>query len=66
MAMESLDADCVECLDCAVSVEIAPDALPLHVGRVVGTVLLVLFFGLLIGLPLLTSAMPSHGPSGTV
>ena len=41
-------------------VEIAPDALPLHVDRVVGTVLLVLFFGLLIGLPLLTSAMPSH------
>ena len=40
--------------------EIAPDALPLHVGRPVGTVLLVLFFVLLIGLPLLASAMPSH------
>ena len=26
MAMDSLDADRVECLDCAVSVEIAPDA----------------------------------------
>ena len=26
MAMESLDADRVECPDCAVSVEIAPDA----------------------------------------
>src|SRR5260370_1035657 len=40
--------------------EIAPDALPVHVGRSVGTVLLVLFFVLLIGLPLLASAMPSH------
>jgi hypothetical protein len=26
MAMESIDADRVVCLDCAVSVEIAPDA----------------------------------------
>ena len=25
MAMESLDADCVECPDCAISVELAPD-----------------------------------------
>jgi chromate transporter len=34
--------------------------LPVHVGRPVGTALLVLFFVLLIGLPLLASAMPSH------
>ena len=32
--------------------EIAPDSLPLHVSRPVGTVLLALFFILLIGLPL--------------
>ena len=40
--------------------EIAPDALPVHVGRPVGTALLALFFVLLIGLPLLASAIPSH------
>ena len=40
--------------------EIAPDSLPLHVSRPVGTVLLALFFILLVGLPLLASAMPSH------
>jgi hypothetical protein len=31
MAMESIDADRVECLDCVVSVEIAPDASTLPV-----------------------------------
>jgi chromate transporter len=40
--------------------EIAPDSLPLHVSRPVGTVLLALFFILLVGLPLLASAIPSH------
>jgi chromate transporter len=41
-------------------VEIAPNSLPLRVRRSVGTVLLLLFFVLLIGLPLLASAIPSH------
>jgi len=40
--------------------DIAPDSLPLHVSRPVGTVLLALFFILLVGLPLLASAIPSH------
>lgn len=40
--------------------EIAPDSLPLHVSRPVGTVLLALFFILLVGVPLLASAIPSH------
>ncbi len=35
-------------------------SLPLKVGRVAGTVFLLLFFVLLIGLPLLAAAMPSH------
>jgi chromate transporter len=36
------------------------DALPLKVSRAVGAALLALFFVLLIGLPLLASAIPSH------
>jgi chromate transporter len=39
---------------------IAPAALPLRVSRTIGAVLLVLFFALLIGLPLLASAVPLH------
>ena len=31
MVLESLDADRVECPDCAVGVEIAPDASPLSI-----------------------------------
>jgi chromate transporter len=39
---------------------IAPAALPLRVSRSTGAVLLVLFFALLIGLPLLASTLPLH------
>src|SRR3989442_64653 len=39
---------------------IAAAALPLRVSRTIGAVLLVLFFALLIGLPLLASAVPLH------
>jgi chromate transporter len=41
-------------------VPIEPASLPLQVSRPVGTLLLVLFFVLLIGLPLLASAVPSQ------
>jgi chromate transporter len=41
--------------------EIAPGALPLAVTRAVATVLLVLFFALLVGLPLLAAAVPVQG-----
>jgi chromate transporter len=41
-------------------VRIEPASLPLQVSRAVGTLLLVLFFVLLIGLPLLASAVPSQ------
>jgi chromate transporter len=40
--------------------EIAPASLPLNVSRPVGAALLALFFVLLIGLPLLAAAIPSH------
>jgi chromate transporter len=40
--------------------EIAPAALPLHVSRVLGALLLAVFFVLLIGLPLLAAAIPSQ------
>src|SRR5438132_13601267 len=40
--------------------EIAPAALPLHVSRALGALLLVAFFALLIGLPLLAAAIPSQ------
>jgi chromate transporter len=39
---------------------LAPAALPLRVSRSVGVALLVLFFALLIGLPLIASAIPLH------
>src|SRR6516225_633042 len=39
---------------------IAPAALPLHVSRALGALLLAVFFGLLIGLPLLAAAIPSQ------
>jgi len=38
--------------------EIAPAALPLHVSRALGALLLAVFFALLIGLPLLAAAIP--------
>ena len=41
--------------------EIAPAALPLHMSRVLGALLLAVFFVLLIGLPLLAAAIPSQG-----
>src|SRR5712691_7193055 len=41
--------------------QIEPAAMPHGVSRSVGTALLVLFFALLIGLPLLASAFPSQG-----
>src|SRR6266446_2911845 len=40
--------------------EIAPAALPLHVSRALGALLLAVFFALLIGLPLLAAAIPSQ------
>jgi len=40
--------------------EIAPAALPLHVSRVLGALMLAVFFVLLIGLPLLAAAVPSQ------
>jgi chromate transporter len=40
--------------------EIAPAALPLHVSRARGALLLAVFFALLIGLPLLAAAIPSQ------
>jgi chromate transporter len=40
--------------------EIAPAALPLHVSRALGALLLAVFFALLIGLPLLAAATPSQ------
>src|ERR1700738_5364223 len=40
--------------------EIAPAALPLHVSRGLGALLLAVFFVLLIGLPLLATAIPSQ------
>jgi chromate transport protein ChrA len=40
--------------------EIAPAALPLRVSRVLGALLLAVFFVLLIGLPLLAAAIPSQ------
>jgi chromate transporter len=40
--------------------EIAPAALPLHVSRALGVLLLAVFFALLIGLPLLAAAIPSQ------
>jgi chromate transporter len=40
--------------------EIAPAALPLHVSRALGALLLAVFFVLLIGLPLLAAAIPSQ------
>src|SRR6266705_2429795 len=40
--------------------EIAPAALPLNVSRSLGALLLVAFFALLIGLPLLAAAIPSQ------
>ena len=40
--------------------EIAPAALPLHVSRALGALLLAVFFALLIGLPLLAVAIPSQ------
>jgi chromate transporter len=40
--------------------EIAPAALPLSVSRALGALLLVAFFALLIGLPLLAAAIPSQ------
>ena len=40
--------------------EIAPAALPLHVSRALGALLLAVFFVLLIGLPLLATAIPSQ------
>src|SRR5215471_1893866 len=40
--------------------EIAPAAFPLHVSRVLGALLLAVFFVLLIGLPLLAAAIPSQ------
>jgi chromate transporter len=41
--------------------EITPAALPLHVSRALGALLLALFFALLIGLPLLAAAIPLQG-----
>jgi len=41
--------------------EIAPAALPLHVSRALGVLLLAVFFALLIGLPLLAAAIPLQG-----
>jgi chromate transporter len=40
--------------------EIAPAALPLHVSRALGALLVAVFFVLLIGLPLLAAAIPSQ------
>ena len=42
------------------AVAVEPASLPLRVSHPVGTALLVLFFVLLIGLPLLAAAIPSH------